>query len=225
MCLNRHITSNRKLVNRPGKCTCQVPTSPYVILVIACLHLTLNLLQQLLQLPLIRLLRRPLNAQPLLLIRLGNQVEVHMIHLLVCNAPVVLQNIVVFDALCDGDLLRHGEHLGQLIVGDVVQFRTVVFGDDELGAIVSASVTAAREETGKYGVGRRTEWPLLRGPMSRKASVFSDSKIFIDGISPVACQSVASSDDWLTVPLMILQNMQAAIVVLTVVLNAVVDVT
>lgn len=61
--------------------------------------------------------------------------------------------------------------------------------------------------------------------MSRKASVFSDSKIFIDGISPVACQSVASSDDWLTVPLIILQNMQAAIVVLTVVLNAVVGVT
>lgn len=31
----------------------------------------------------------------------------------------------------------------------------------------------------------RTECPLDSGPMSRKASVFSLSKIFIEGISPV----------------------------------------
>ena len=55
-----------------------------------------------------------------------------MIDLLVCDPPVVLQNVVVFDTLCDGDLLRDFEDLGELIVGDVVQFGAVVLGDDEL---------------------------------------------------------------------------------------------
>lgn len=96
------------------------------------LHLALDILQQLLQLALIRLLRWPLNAQTLLLIRLRDQVKVHMIDLLVCNAPIVLQNVVVFDALRDGNLLRHGQHFGQLVVGDVVELGAVVFGDDEL---------------------------------------------------------------------------------------------
>ena len=69
----------------------------------------------------------------------------------------------------------------------------------------------------------RTEWPLLSGPMSRKASVFSDSKIFRDGISPSEMLGTSVRPmirDQL--PLMILQNMQAAfeaIVVLTVVLG------
>ena len=62
--------------------------------------------------------------------------------------------------------------------------------------------------------------------MSRKASVFSDSKIFSDGISPAAGQCTSSSEMiGQTVPLIILQNMQAAIVVLTVVLNPMVGVT
>lgn len=44
---------------------------------------------------------------------------------------------------------------------------------------------------------RRTEWPLLRGPMSRKASVLSDSKIFRDGISPIARQwLLRARSDW-----------------------------
>jgi hypothetical protein len=30
----------------------------------------------------------------------------------------------------------------------------------------------------------RTEWPLDSGPISKKANVFSLSKIFIEGISP-----------------------------------------
>lgn len=55
-----------------------------------------------------------------------------MIDLLMCDPPVVLQNVVVFDTLCDGDLLRDFEDLGELIVGDVVQFGAVVLGDDEL---------------------------------------------------------------------------------------------
>lgn len=48
------------------------------------------------------------------------------------------------------------------------------------------------------GEGRRTECPLLRGPMSRKARVFSLSKILSDGISPNSvlemCQGVKG--DW-----------------------------
>jgi hypothetical protein len=32
-----------------------------------------------------------------------------------------------------------------------------------------------------------TECPRERGPMSRNANVFSDSKIFIEGISPGVC--------------------------------------
>lgn len=55
-----------------------------------------------------------------------------MIDLLMCDPPVVLQNVVVFDTLCDGDLLRDFEDFGELIVGDVVQFGAVVLGDDEL---------------------------------------------------------------------------------------------
>lgn len=96
------------------------------------LHLTLNLLQQLLQFALIRFLRWPINAQPLLLIWLGDQVEMDMIDLLVRNASIVLQDVVVLDALRDGDFLGHGQHLGELVVRDVVQLGAVVFGDDEL---------------------------------------------------------------------------------------------
>ena len=96
------------------------------------LHLAPDLLQQLLQLAHVRLLRRPLDAQPLLLVRLRDEVEVHMIDLLVSNAAVVLQDVVVLDALRNRNLLRHGQHLGQLVVGDVMQLSAVVFGDDEL---------------------------------------------------------------------------------------------
>ena len=55
-----------------------------------------------------------------------------MIDLLVGNAAVVLQNVVVLDALSDRNPLRYGQHLGQLVVGDVVQLGAMVFGDDEL---------------------------------------------------------------------------------------------
>jgi hypothetical protein len=55
-----------------------------------------------------------------------------MVHLLVRNPTIVLQDIVVLYALRDGDLLRHGEHFRELLVGDVVQLRAVVFGNDEL---------------------------------------------------------------------------------------------
>lgn len=106
------------------------------------LHFRLDLLQQLLQLSLIRLLRRPLNAQTLLLIWLGDQVEMHMIDLLMRDTTVVLQNIVVFDALRNGDLLGHGQHFGQLVVGNVMELRAVVFGDDQLEEQLLAHVVS-----------------------------------------------------------------------------------
>lgn len=53
-------------------------------------HLALDLLQQLLQLPFVRLPGRPTDAEPFGLVRLRNQVEVHMVDYLMCNAPVVL---------------------------------------------------------------------------------------------------------------------------------------
>jgi hypothetical protein len=75
----------------------------------------------------------------------------------------------------------------------------------------------------------RTAWPLLSGPMSRNAKVFSLSKSFMQGISPgitpsgshvsfwtievalrISC--LASSDPWLanqSLPLMMRQKMQA----------------
>ena len=98
------------------------------------LHLTLDILQQLLQLPLIRLLGRPTYPQPLTLIWLGNQVKVHMIHHLVRNPAVVLQDVVILDALRERNLLRHREHFAELVVGDVVELCAVEFGDDELDA-------------------------------------------------------------------------------------------
>lgn len=52
---------------------------------------------------------------------------------------------------------------------------------------------------------------MLRGPMSRNAKVLSDSKIFIDGISPVAKLAQYESSKEHYVPLMILQKIQAAV--------------
>ena len=58
--------------------------------------------------------------------------------------------------------------------------------------------------------------------MSRKANVLSDSKIFIDGISPVTLVSFPKAHacglgiGCNYVPLMILQKMHAAIVVLSI---------
>lgn len=63
-----------------------------------------------------------------------------MIDLLVGDAAIVLQDVVVLNALSNRNPLRHGQHLGELVVGDVVQLGAVVFGDDEL--CISKSVWA-----------------------------------------------------------------------------------
>jgi len=70
------------------------------------------------------------------------------------------------------------------------------------------------ESWDSWGVGRRhTAWPRDSGLMSRNASTFSDSKSFIEGMSPVYRQlpSLASYHLHLEEsPLTILQKMQAA---------------
>ena len=75
---------------------------------------------------------------------------------------------------------------------------------------------------------KRTAWPLLRGLMSRKASVLSVSRILKQGISPGVdgTRSASRIDScigsldrapslmgarWIDLPLMILQKMQDAI--------------
>jgi hypothetical protein len=55
-----------------------------------------------------------------------------MVHYLMRNSSIVLQNIIVLQALSNGNLLRYGQHLVKLIVRDVVELCTVVFGNDEL---------------------------------------------------------------------------------------------
>lgn len=96
------------------------------------LHLALDLFQQLCQLALVRLLGRPLDAQSLGLVGLRNEVEMHVVDDLVRDAAVVLQDVVVGEVLRDGDFLGDGQQLRELVVGNVVQFCAVVFGDDEL---------------------------------------------------------------------------------------------
>lgn len=56
----------------------------------------------------------------------------YMVHNLVRDPPIVLQEIIILQTLRNSNLLRYGEHLGELVVGDVVEFRAVEFGDDEL---------------------------------------------------------------------------------------------
>lgn len=47
-----------------------------------------------------------------------------------------------------------------------------------------ANEEECREGRAEGGCSARTEWPLERGPMSRKAKTLSLSKSFIEGISP-----------------------------------------
>jgi hypothetical protein len=59
-------------------------------------------------------------------------VEVNVIHNLMSNTSVVLQDIVVLSIHRLSNLLCDGQDLGELVVGDIVEFCAVVFGNDEL---------------------------------------------------------------------------------------------
>lgn len=83
----------------------------------------------------IRLPRGPADAQPLGVVGFRDHVEMHVVDLLVGDAPVVLQHVVVDGAAGGRELLDHGQDLRQSVVRDVGKFGTVVFGDDELEKI------------------------------------------------------------------------------------------
>lgn len=107
-----------------------------------------------------------------------------MVDLLMRYPAVVLEDVVVLDALCDRNLLGYAEDFGEVVIGDVVQLCAVEFGDDELATDQRNSRKNDNREASNCTQAILTEWPLERGPMSRKASVFSDSKSFMQGISP-----------------------------------------
>jgi len=100
------------------------------------LHLCHNLLSKLLQLVLVALLLRPVDTQAFLLVRLGNHVEVNVVHDLVSDASIVLQDVVVLGIHCLSNLLCDRQDLCELVVGDIVEFCAVVFGNDELRQVV-----------------------------------------------------------------------------------------
>lgn len=58
---------------------------------------------------------------------------------LVRHAAVVLQDVVLVCARCDGDLLGHGKQLGQVLVWHIVQLGTVVLGDHQRMALRDGS--------------------------------------------------------------------------------------
>ena len=138
----------------------------------------------------------------------------HVVHLLMGNCAVVLQDVVVdstggVDQLLQGGLRRGvasmsidpasnvplgsaHQNLGQLVVRDVGELRPVVLGDHKLRQR-AASVVAGRQRDAGGRAKRLTAWPLLRGPMSRKANVLSLSKSFMQGISPVVARAGCSA--------------------------------
>lgn len=95
-------------------------------------HLGFDLFQQRFQLVHVGLLLWPLDTQSLLLIRLRYDVKMDMVYLLVSQATIVLQDVVVVVSLSSSNLLGHWEQLSESVVGDIGQFGTVVLGDDKL---------------------------------------------------------------------------------------------
>jgi len=80
---------------------------PYLLYSPSPSKLRLQIRMQPLQRIEIRLARRPANAQPLRLVRLGDHVEMHVVDHLMRDAPVVLQHVVVLSAADGGKLLNH----------------------------------------------------------------------------------------------------------------------
>lgn len=145
--------------------------------------------------------RGPAYRQPFLLVGLRDDVKVDVIHFLVSDAAVVLQDIVVggtdggsnllhyrlfgprlIEVMCIRSSRETYKDFGQLVIGNVRQLCAVMLRYDELEESVSCNALLSSE--GAVG-GSLTEWPWLRGPMSRNAKTLSDSNIFIDGISPI----------------------------------------
>ena len=62
--------------------------------------------------------------------------EVNVVHDLVSDASIVLQDVVVLGIHRLSNLLCDGQDLCELVVGDIVEFCAVVFGNDELRQVV-----------------------------------------------------------------------------------------
>jgi hypothetical protein len=86
------------------------------------------------------LLLRPTDTQTFLFVWLRDHVEVDVIHDLMSHTSIVLQNVVVLSIYRLSDLLCDRQDLGELIVGDIVEFCAVVFGNDELRGVVREEV-------------------------------------------------------------------------------------
>jgi hypothetical protein len=92
-----------------------------------------------------------------------------MIHNLMRNPPVVLQDVVVLDVLRDSNAFRNGQDFGELVVGYVVELCAVVFWDDQLGGtLVSVNwypLYAETERTSGNGDAHRmtfAQWPDVK---------------------------------------------------------------
>lgn len=57
--------------------------------------------------------------------------KMHMINLLMSGPSIILQDIIIRSAGSDGESLEDGKDFGKGVVGDVVEFCAVVFGDHE----------------------------------------------------------------------------------------------
>lgn len=62
--------------------------------------------------------------------------EVNVVHDLVSDASIVLQDVIVLGIHCLSNLLCDGQNLCELVVGDIVEFCAVVLGNDELGRVI-----------------------------------------------------------------------------------------
>lgn len=78
-------------------------------------------------------LRGPSDNKPLIVrrTRLGDDVEVYVVDDLVCDAAVILEDVVVLEPLCSGDLLRDGHHIREVFVWELVELCRMVFRNDQ----------------------------------------------------------------------------------------------
>lgn len=78
--------------------------------------------------------------------------KVDVVDDLVGGTAIVLQDVVVRGARGDGEFLEHGQHFGHLVVGNIVEFGAVVFGDDQLLVVISVGSVPGEWRDGAYCV-------------------------------------------------------------------------
>lgn len=120
----------------------------------------------------------------------------YMVDNLMGKPSIVLQKIVIPRSTSTSQLFDHWQNLAQLVVRDVGQFCSMMLWYHKLKGVSLVEARTKAVETGlfclKYGSVVGYHWeviltacPLLRGSMSRKARILSDSKSLRAGISPV----------------------------------------